>query len=197
MANLIYTAIISLDGYVVDADGNFDWAAPDEEVHAFVNDLERDIGTYLYGRRLYEVMVYWETAHLDDDLSTVEQDYTRVWQPATKIIYSSTLESVSSARTTIERTFDPEAVHQLKENAESDISIGGPGLAASAIKAGLVDEWHQFVNPVIVGGGTAFLPDDVRVTLDLLDEHRFANGVVYLHYRTAHSPLAPERARRS
>ena len=184
MANLIYTAITSLDGYVVDADGNFDWAAPDEEVHAFVNDLERDIGTYLYGRRLYEVMVYWETADLDDDQSPVEQDYARVWQAATKIIYSSTLESVSSARTTIERTFDPEAVRRLKENAESDISIGGPGLAASAIKAGLVDEWHQFVNPVIVGGGTAFLPDDVRVTLDLLDEHRFANGVVYLHYRT-------------
>ena len=164
MANLIYTAITSLDGYVVDADGNFDWAAPDEEVHAFVNDLERGIGTYLYGRRLYEVMVYWETAHLLDDQPPVEQDYTRVWQSANKIIYSSTLESVSSARTTIERTFDPDAVRQLKQNADRDLSVGGPGLAASAIKAGLVDEWHQFVNPVIVGGGTAFLPDDVRVT---------------------------------
>ena len=190
MARLIYSALTSLDGYVADETGDFDWAAPDEEVHAFVNDLERWIGTYLYGRRLYEVMVYWETAHLDEDLSTVEQDYTRVWQAAAKIIYSSTLDSVSSARTTIERTFDPEAVRRLKENAESDISIGGPGLAASAIKAGLVDEWHQFVNPVIVGGGTAFLPDDVRVTLDLLDEHRFGNGVVYLHYRTRRTSVS-------
>jgi dihydrofolate reductase len=184
MANLIYTAITSLDGYVVDADGNFNWAAPDEEVHAFVNDLERRIGTHLYGRRLYEVMVYWETAHLLDGSPAVEQDYARVWQSANKIIYSSTLESVSSARTTIERTFDPEAIRRLKETEDRDLSVGGAGLAASAIQAGLVDEWHQFVNPVIVGGGTSFLPDDVRVDLELLDEHRFASGVMHLHYRT-------------
>jgi dihydrofolate reductase len=184
MANLIYTAITSLDGYVADADGKFDWAAPDEEVHAFVNDLQRGIGTHLYGRRMYEVMAYWETAHLRDDQTAVEQDYTRIWQTATKIIYSSTLESVSSARTTIQRTFDPEAVRQLKENADHDLTVGGPGLATSAIGAGLVDEWHQFINPVIVGGGTSFLPDDVRVDLELLDEHRFASGVVHLHYKT-------------
>ena len=184
MANLIYGAITSLDGYVVDADGNFDWAAPDEETHAFVNDLERGIGTYLYGRRMYEVMRYWETAHLLEDRPAVEQDYARVWQAAHKIIYSSRLESISSARTRIERTFDPAAVRKLKEDADRDLSVGGPGLAGAAIRAGLVDEWHQFVNPVIVGGGTPFLPDDVRVQLELLDEHRFGNGVVHLHYRT-------------
>jgi dihydrofolate reductase len=184
MAKLIYSAITSLDGYIADEDGNFDWAAPDEEVHSFVNDLERPVGTYLYGRRMYEVMVYWESAHTLADQPPVEKDYAEIWQAADKIVYSRTLESVSSARTRIERDFDPEAVRQLKARAGPDITVGGSELAAQAIKAGLVDEWHLFVAPAVVGGGTKSLPDDVRVDLELLDERRFGNGMVYLHYRT-------------
>jgi dihydrofolate reductase len=184
MAKLIYSAITSLDGYVADKDGNFDWSAPDEEVHAFVNDLERPIGTYLYGRRLYEVMVYWETAHTLADQPAVERDFAEIWQAADKIVYSKTLETVSSARTRIERDCDPEAVRQMKASADSDISVGGPDLAAQAIKAGLVDEYHLFVTPVVVGGGTQSLPNGVRLELELLDERRFGNGVVHLRYRT-------------
>jgi dihydrofolate reductase len=184
MAKLIYSAITSLDGYVADEDGNFDWAAPDEEVHAFVNDLERPIGTYLYGRRMYETMAYWETADTSADQPAVMRDYTELWQAAEKIVYSKSLETASSARTRIERDFDPEAVRQLKAAADRDISVGGPELAAEAIRAGLIDEWHLFLNPVVVGGGRASLPDGVRVDLELLDEHRFGNGVVHLHYRT-------------
>jgi dihydrofolate reductase len=184
MAKLIYSAITSLDGYVADEDGNFDWAAPDEEVHSFVNDLERPVGTYLYGRRLYEVMVYWETALTVADQPPVIQDFAQIWQAADKVVYSKTLETVSSARTRIERDFDPEAVRQMKARATRDLTVGGPDLAAQAITAGLVDECHLFVTPVVVGGGKHSFPDDVRVGLELLDERRFGSGVVHLHYRT-------------
>jgi dihydrofolate reductase len=184
MAKLIYSAISSLDGYVADEDGNFDWAAPDEEVHAFVNDLERAVGTYLYGRRMYETMVYWDTAHTVPDQPHVAQDYAAIWQAADKIVYSTTLASASSARTRIDRNFDPEAVRQMKASADRDISVGGPDLAAQAIAAGLVDEYHLFLTPVVVGGGTRSLPDGVRMKLELLDERRFTNGVVHLHHRT-------------
>ena len=183
MAKLIYSAITSLDGYVVDAHGNFDWAAPDEEVHAFVNDLERPIGTYLYGRRMYETMVFWETAaEALPDASDVVSDYTLIWHEADKIVYSTTLPVVSSEKTWLEREFDPEAVRKLKAEATSNISIGGPHLAAEAIRVGLVDDYHLFVHPVVVGGGTHWLPLDVRLNLELLDERRFKSGVVYLHY---------------
>ena len=181
MAKLIYSAIASLDGFTADANGNFDWAAPDEEVHAFVNDTERPVGTYLYGRRMYETMVYWETASTGDDQPTVARDYARIWQSADKVVYSSTLDAVSSARTRLEREFDPDAVRRLKA-AGPDISIGGPGLAAHALAAGLVDECHLFLNPVVVGGGTRALPAGLHVELELLDERRLGNGVVYLRY---------------
>ncbi len=184
MAKLIYSAITSLDGYVADEDGNFDWAEPDEEVHTFVNDLERPVGTYLYGRRMYQTMVYWETADAVTDQPPFVRDFAEIWQAADKTVYSKTLERVSSARTRIERDFDPEAVRQLKARAESDISVGGPDLAAQAIRAELVDEWRLFVTPVVVGGGTQSLPNDVRLKLELLPERRFGNGVVHLHYRT-------------
>ena len=184
MAKLIYSAITSLDGYVADENGNFDWAAPDEEVHRFVNDLERPIGTYLYGRRIYETMVYWETAHTLPDQPPFIQDFAGIWQAADKIVYSKTLDTPSSARTRIERDFDPDAVRRMKASAERDISIGGADLAAQAIKGGLVDEYHLFLTPIIVGGGHQSLPDNVRLELELLDERRFGNGVVHLHYRT-------------
>jgi dihydrofolate reductase len=184
MARLVYSAIASLDGYVADEDGNFDWSAPDEEVHAFVNDLERQIGTYLYGRRLYEVMVVWETWQTDDP---VMRDYAEIWRSADKIVYSKMLETPSSERTRIERELDPEAVRQMKAAAGRDISVGGPQLAAQAIRAGLVDECHLFLSPVMVGGGKRALPDNVRVTLKLLDERRFGNGVVHLHYAVTRS----------
>jgi dihydrofolate reductase len=183
MAKLIYSAITSLDGYVADGDGKFDWAAPDEEVHSFVNDLERPVGTYLYGRRMYEVMGAWETMDRIADQPPVVHDYAEIWQAADKIVYSKTLETVSSARTRIERDFDPEAVRQMKAQAGSDITVGGPDLAAQAIKAGLVDEYHFFLTPILVGGGKRSFPDNVRLKLELLDERRFGNGVVHLHYR--------------
>ena len=186
MANLIYSAIASLDGYVADEDGNFDWAAPDEEVHSFVNELERPVGTYLYGRRIYDVMVYWETADtLADQSPSPERDFAEIWKAADKIVYSKTLDQAASARTRIEREFDPEAVRRLKASAERDLSVGGPDLAAQAIKAGLVDELHLFVAPIIVGGGTPWLPDGVRMKLELMDERRFGSGVIYLQYRTS------------
>ena len=183
MAKLIYSAITSLDGYVADEDGNFDWAEPDEEVHTFINDLVRPVGTHLYGRRMYEVMVDWETITLADQPPFI-QDFAEIWQAADKIVYSKTLETVSSARTRLERDFDPEAVRQMKARAGSDITVGGPDLAAQAIKAGLVDECHLFVAPIVVGGGKQSLPNNVRLKLELLDERRFGNGVVHLHYRT-------------
>ena len=182
MAKLIYSALSSLDGYTADEDGNFDWATPDEDVHAFVNDLERPIGTYLLGRRMYDVMAYWESAHTLPDQSAIAQDYARIWKSADKVVYSKTLATVSSERTRIERDFDPDAVRQMKESAGHDISVGGPELAAEAMRAGLVEELQLFLNPVVVGGGTRALPDHVHLQLDLQDEHRFGNGVVYLRY---------------
>ena len=184
MAKLIYSAITSLDGYVADKDGNFDWSAPDEEVHTFVNDLERPIGTYLYGRRMYETMVYWETAHTLAGQPPAAQDFAEIWQAADKVVYSRSLEAVSSARSRIERDFDPDAVRQMKATAGRDISVGGPDLAAHAIKAGLVDEYHLFLTPIVVGAGKQSLPENVRLQLELVGERRFANGVVHLHYRS-------------
>lgn len=180
---LIYSVITSLDGYVAAADGGFEWAAPDEEVHAFVNDLERPVGTYLYGRRMYEVMRFWETASAGADQSPVTVDYARIWQAADKVVYSRTLKAASSARTRIERDLDPDAVRQLTASADQDISIGGPELAGQAIEAGLVDELRLVLVPVVVGGGRRSLPEHVRVELELLDERRFSSGVVYLRYR--------------
>ena len=185
MARLTYSVVMSLDGYLADENGNFEWAAPDEEVHQFFNDLERPVGTHLYGRRMYETMVYWETAHTLPDQTAVELDYAEVWQAADKIVYSTTLETVASARTRIERHFDPEEVRQMKEAAERDIAVGGANLAGEAIGAGLVDEWHLFVAPILVGGGTSAFPDDVPQQLELVDERRFGNGMVHLHYRTS------------
>jgi dihydrofolate reductase len=183
MARLIYSAITSLDGYVADEDGNFDWAAPDEEVHRFINDLERPVGTYLYGRGMYETMIYWETAHTFASQPPVVQDFAELWQAADKIVYSRTLKTVSSARTQIERDFDPEAVREMKARAERDITVGGADLAGQAIEAGLVDECHLFLTPIVVGGGKRSLPSHARLELELLDERRFDSGVVHLHYR--------------
>jgi len=177
---LIYAMIASLDGYVEDGSGRFDWAAPDEEVHAFVNELERPIGTYLYGRRMYETMVAWETM---DNEHPVMRDFAELWRAAEKIVYSRSLESASSARTRVEHDFDAGAVRRLKESAQGDIGIGGPELAGQAIAAGLVDECHLIVVPVLVGGGKRALPDGVRADLELLDERRFAGGAVYLRYK--------------
>ena len=180
MASLIYSAIASLDGYVEDEHGKFDWAAPDEEVHVFVNDLERPVGTYLYGRRMYETMVYWET---DDDQAAVTRDFGEMWRAADKVVYSRTLQTVSSEKTRIEREFDAAAIQRLKQSSPSDISIGGTELAGHAIAEGLVDECHLFLQPVLVGGGKRALPAGVHIELELLDERRFRSGVVYLHYR--------------
>ncbi|HEY4413438.1 MAG TPA: dihydrofolate reductase family protein [Gaiellaceae bacterium] len=180
MGTLIYSTIASLDGYVADANGNFDWAAPDDEVHAFVNDLERPIGTYLYGRRLYEVMATWETL---EDGRPAMRDFADLWRSADKVVYSTTLDAAPTARTRIERSFDPDAVRRMKASAERDISIGGPGLAAHAIAAGLIDQYRFFLTPIVVGGGTHALPDGAHVRLELDDERRFASGVVYLSYR--------------
>ena len=185
MARLIYSAIMSLDGYVADEDGNFDWAMPDEEVHTFINDLERPVGTYLYGRRMYEVMVGWETDRTLADQSPVMRDFAEIWQAADKVVYSKTLDAASTARTRIERGFDPEAVRQMKASAGRDVAVGGPELAAQAFRAGLVDECHLFVTPILVGAGKRSLPDNVRVKLELRDVRRFGNGMVHLRYRTS------------
>ena len=179
MANLTYLAIASLDGYIEDERGNFDWAAPDEEVHGFVNDIERPVGIHLYGRRMYETMVWWETG----DHEAVYRDYAEIWRAAEKVVYSRTLRTVSSERTRIEGEFDAAAIKQLKESSRSDISIGGAEIAGQAIAEGLVDECHLFLGPVLVGGGKRALPVGVQTELELLDERRFRNGVVYLHYR--------------
>lgn len=179
---LIYSAITSLDGFIEDADGGFEWAAPDEEVHAFVNDLERSVGTYLYGRRMYETMIFWEDP---PDLAAEPapmKDFAAIWQAAEKIVYSRTLAAAASARTRIERSFDADAVRRLKETEERDISVGGAELAAQALEAGLVDECHLLVAPVMVGGGKPALPP-LRLELELLDERRFAGGTVFLRYR--------------
>jgi dihydrofolate reductase len=184
LAKLIYATIASLDGFVADETGNFDWAAPDEAVHTFVNDLERPIGTYLYGRRMYETMVYWETVPTDAEVPAYLRDYTEIWRAADKVVYSTGLQATSSARTRIERDFDPASVRQMKASAERDIGIGGPHLAAQAIRAGLVDEFHFFVAPIVVGAGNPSLPGGVVVALELVDERRFGSGMVHLHYRT-------------
>ena len=183
MARLIYSVIASLDGYVADEGGRFDWAEPDAEVHAFINDLERSVGIYLYGRRMYETMAAWETdaglaAHSD-----VMRDFAEVWQAAEKIVYSTTLETASTRRTRIERAFDAEAVRRMKASAGTDLAVGGPQLAAHAFRAGLVDECHLFVAPIIVGGGKRSLPGDIRLELELLAERRFGGGMVHLCYR--------------
>lgn len=183
MARLIYSAIASLDGYVADEDGNFDWAVPDEEVLAFVNDLERPVGTYLYGRRMYAMMVGWETDPSLAEQSPLMRDFAEIWRAADKVVYSGTLAAVSTARTRIERDFDPGAVRRMKASAGRDISVSGPGLAAHAFRAGLVDECQLFLAPIAVGVGKRSLPDGVRVKLELLDERRFEGGMVYLRYR--------------
>jgi len=183
MAKLIYSAIASLDLYVEDEHGKFDWAAPDEELFAFVNELERPIGTYLYGRRMYETMVYWETVSTNDDQSGVTGDFAEIWQAADKIVYSRTLQAVSSARTRIEHDFDPDAIRQLKQSSRSDITVGGAELAGQAMAEGLVEECQLMLGPVLVGGGKRALPAGVQTKLELLDERRFRSGVVYLHYR--------------
>jgi dihydrofolate reductase len=184
MGSLIYSAITSLDGYIADEHGKFEWGEPDEEVHEFINDLERPIGTHLYGRRLYEVLSVWETLDSPEQPKYI-RDFAEIWQAADKIVYSRTLASASTARTRIERDFDADAVRGLKETAESDLLIGGPNLAAHAFEAGLVDECHLFVAPMIVGGGARFLPDNLRQRLELTDERRFGNGMVHLRYRVA------------
>ena len=181
---LIYSAICSLDGYIEDEQGRFDWSAPDAEVHAFVNDLERPVGTYLYGRRMYEVMAGWETDPTLAEQSPVMGDFAQLWQAADKVVYSRTLDAVPTARTRLERDFDPDAVRRLVATAGHDVTVAGPELAAQAFAAGLVDECHLFLNPIVVGGGKPALPAHVRVPLELLDQRRFGSGVVFLRYRT-------------
>ena len=183
MAKLIYAALASLDGYVADADGNFDWAAPDEEVHAAINDLTRSIGTFLLGRRMYEVLVAWETMDTAEEPAAIK-DYAEIWRAADKIVYSRSLETASSAKTLIDPSFIPGTIERMKAASARDLSVGGPDLASHAFRAGLVDEVHLFVSPIVVGGGTRALPQSVRIRLELQDLRRFANGVVHLHHRT-------------
>jgi dihydrofolate reductase len=185
MADLLYTVIASLDGFVADENGSFDWAAPDEEVHAFVNDLERDIGTYLLGRRMYEVMRFWDTSEAIDDQPPVMHDFAAIWRAADKVVFSSTLTEVSTGRTQLERDFDSKRVRAMKRTADRDLSIGGPTLAASAIRDGLVDEYRCFVVPVVVGVGIQALPAGVRRDFQLIELRRFESGFVYLRYRDA------------
>jgi dihydrofolate reductase len=187
MAKLTYSTICSLDGYVNDEQGRFDWAAPDEEVHAFVNDLERPVGTYLYGRRMYETMVFWETVDRDPEPAVIG-DFAGIWRAADKVVYSATLETVPSERTRLERSFDPEAVRRMKASAGSDLTVGGATLAGTALAAGLVDELAVLLVPHLAGGGTRALPDGVRSALELLDERRFASGAVYLRYAMRPQP---------
>jgi dihydrofolate reductase len=184
MAKLLYVMNVSLDGYIADQDDNFDWTAPGEEYYSFVNDLERPVGTYLYGRRLYELMQVWETDPAAAAQSPGAREFAALWQAADKLVYSRTLPAAATKRTRIERDFDPGAVREMKAAAERDLTVGGPTLGAQAITAGLVDEYHLFVWPVVVGGGKRLLPNRVRLQLELLDERRFGTGVVYLRYRT-------------
>ena len=185
MARLIYSMIQSLDGYVADAAGKFDWAEPDEQVHSFANELQRTIDTNLYGRRMYEVMSAWGTLGTLGDEPAYIEEFGEMWRASDKVIYSTTLAAVCTARTRIEREFEPDAIRRMKDEVSGDISIGGPGLAAHAIAAGLVDEYQLFVVPVVVGGGTRCLPDGIRLNLQLVDERLFNNGTVYLGYRPA------------
>jgi dihydrofolate reductase len=185
MAKLIYIANVSLDSYIEDAHGNFNWTEPDDDVFAFITDLVRPVGTYLYGRRLYETMAVWETDPAFAAQSALMADFAQVWQAADKIVYSTTLHEVPTAKTQLAHDFDPDAVRRLKASAAGDLAVGGANLAAHAFKAGLVDECQLLVYPVILGGGKPSLPRDMRADLDLLDERRFGNGVVYLRYRVA------------
>lgn len=182
MSRLTFAALASLDGYIADTEGRFDWATPDAEVHRFVNDLQRGVGLHLYGRRMYQVLVAWETMDVEGEPDWIA-DYARIWRAADKIVYSATLEAVSSARTRVEHAFDPDAVGRMKAGAGPDMLIGGPTLAAEAFRAGLIDEVHLFIAPVVVGGGLRALPDDVRLDLELTAERRFGSGVVYIGYR--------------
>jgi dihydrofolate reductase len=183
MAKLIYTAIASLDGYVEDEEGGFVWAAPDDEVHAYVNELERSIGTYLYGRRMYQTMAVWESVSGEDEQSPTTGEYARIWRAAEKVVFSRTLAAPASTRTRIVGEFDPFEVRRLKQEASADLGIGGAQLAGQAMAAGLVDELRLFLGPIVVGGGKPALPGGVHRRLELLDERRFAGGVVYLRYR--------------
>ncbi len=182
MARLIYFMPASLDGYIADETGNFDWSEPSEEAFAFINDLVRPIGTYLYGRKIYETMLVWQTPELIPGQTPAMLDFARIWQAADKIVYSKSRETVSTPKTRLEREFEPRAIHELKARSPLDISVAGPTLAATAIRAGLVDEYHLLVVPIILGGGKRVLPGNVRIKLNLLDERRFANGTVYLRY---------------
>jgi dihydrofolate reductase len=184
MAKLIYSAITSLDGYVADKDGKFDWSVPDAEVMAFLNEIERPLGTYLYGRGMYEVMAGWETAHLSEDQPPFSEDFAQLWQAASKVVYSRTLDKVTTSKTRLEREFDPDAVRKMKEESDTDLSVGGSEIAGQALKAGVVDEVHLYLSPILVGGGKPSLPDDLRLPLELIEERRFGNGVVYVRYRT-------------
>lgn len=182
MSRLVYFAISSVDGYTADTSGGFDWAAPDAEVHAFVNDLERDVSTYLYGRRMYETMQVWQTFGDDPDESPEVVDFAGIWRNADKVVYSSTLAEPVTPRTTIHRDFDPDAVRALIADAPSDVGIGGPTIAAAALRAGIVDEVRLILVPVAVGGGTPAFPHDLKLGLDLQEERRFGNGSVFLRY---------------
>ena len=184
MGDLIYMTIQSLDGYVADERGDFGWARPDEEVHAFINELTRVAPTQLYGRRMYQVMEVWERPGQLGEMNDVTRDFADIWQAADKVVYSRTLDGVSTERTRLEREFDPEAVRALKESSETDLTVGGPNLAAAAFRAGLVNEMQTFLAPAIVGGGTASLPEGVRLDLELVEERRFDGGMAYLRYRT-------------
>ena len=192
MAKLIYSVIMSLDGYIADKKDNFDWAEPDEEVHSFINELERPVGTYLYGRRMYEVMAVWQTMQTHDEPSCIAE-FANIWRAADKVVYSTTLKTASTPRTSIEHQFEPEAVQQMKASAAQDLAVGGPTLAAYAFKAGLVDVCHLFIAPHIVGDGKSVFPSDVRLGLELQEERRFRNGMVYLHYRSAKGHEQPGR----
>ena len=182
---LIYSMLASLDGYIADEDGNFDWAVPDDEVHSFINDLEQSVDTYLYGRRMYETMVAWETMHTRADQPRAIVEFAHIWQAANKVVYSRTLETVSTARTQIKRDFDPEEVRQMKAQPGGDMTVSGPELAVYAFKAQLIDELHLFIAPIVVGGGKQWLPNNIRLKLELINERRFGNGMVYLRYRAA------------
>ena len=184
MAKLIYAMNTSLDGYINDEEGKFDWSEPDEELHRFFNELERPLGTHLYGRRLYETMSYWQDPGDLTEQPDYIRDFAEIWRNTDNVVYSRTLESASTPRTRIERELDPAAVRRMKESAKADLSVGGPGLAADALRAGLVDELHQVLHPIVIGGGTPWLPAGLRLELELLDERRFAGGAVHLHYRT-------------
>jgi len=184
MAKLIYVANVSVDGYIEDAHGSFEWTAPSDEVFTFITDLVRPVGTYLYGRRMYETMSVWETEPALAAESELRADFANLWQAADKIVYSTTLPVVSTANTRLERRFDPDAVRDMKTAAASDLTVGGPTLAAHAFKAGLVDECQLFIHPVLVGGGKPAFPSDAGVQLELLEEHRFGNGIVNLRHRT-------------